>query len=220
YWFLDRLHNPALVQIRVVHEFERGHQGAAGNAGTGDDPGDLLLGVFRRPFGDGRVHGLPILETGGAVDHARIVEQVLAADRLHQAAPMLLVAPRGKDVAQVVESPRCALVEAAGRGAVYAVAAARQLVLAGGLAAHRRAAIVQHRIAHGDLDVLAAAGCHALVQRGEDAHGAKHAGAGIADGRTRPDRRLVGVAVHPHGAAHRLGDHVEGEIVRVLALRR
>jgi hypothetical protein len=38
-----------------------------------------------------------------------------------------------------------------------------------GLAAHRRAAVVQHRVAHGDLDVLAAAGRHALVERGEDA---------------------------------------------------
>ena len=115
-----------------------------------------------------------------------------------------------EDVAPVVEPARRALVEAAGRGADDAVAAARQLVLARGLAAHRRAAVVQHRVAHGDLDVLAAAGRHALIERGEDAHGAQHAGAGIADGRARPDRRLVGMAVHAHRAAHRLGDHVEG----------
>ena len=49
---------------------------------------------------------------------------------------------------------------------------------------------------------------------------AQHAGAGIADGRARPDRRLAGMAVHAHGAAHRLGDHVERQIVRVRALRR
>jgi hypothetical protein len=68
--------------------------------------------------------------------------------------------------------------------------------------------------------VLAAARCRALVERGENAHGAKHACAGVADGRARPDRWLVGMTVHPHRAAHRLGDHVEGQIVRVLAFRR
>src|SRR6185312_2658535 len=186
---------------------------AAGNAGAGDDPGHLLLGVLRRPFGNGRVHRLAVLETGDAIDHARIVEQVLAADRLHETAPVLRVAARGKDVAEIVEAARRALIKAAGRGAVDAVAATRQLVLAGRLTAHRRAAVVQHGVAHGDLDVLAAAGRHALVERSENAHGAQHAGAGIADGRAGPDRRLVGKAVDPHRAAHRLRDHVEGEIV-------
>src|SRR5260370_5491464 len=100
---------------------------------------------------------------------------------------MLPVAPRGKDVAPVVESPRRAFVEAARRGPGHRVAATGQLVLAGGLAAHRRAAVVQHRVAHGDLDVLAAAGWHALGDRGYAAHVAQHAGAGIADGRARPD---------------------------------
>src|SRR6266478_7914465 len=189
---LDLLHHPALTQIRVVQQLERGEDGAAGNTGAGDDPGYLMLGALRRPFSDGRIHGLPVLGAGGAVDHTRIVEQVLAADRLHQAAPMLIVvAPSGIDVAPVVEPPRRAFVEAAWRSPEHRVAATRQLVVAGGLAAHRRAAVVQHRVAHGDLDVLPAAGCHTLVERGDDAHGAKHAGAGIADGRARPDRWLV-----------------------------
>jgi hypothetical protein len=39
------------------------------------------------------------------------------------------------------------------------------------------------------------------------------------DGRARPDRWLVGMTVHPHRAAHRLGDHVEGQVVRVRTLR-
>src|SRR6266851_7760309 len=149
-----------------------------------------MLSALRRPFSDGRIHGLPVLGAGGAVDHTRIVEQVLAADRLHQPAPMLLVASRGKDVAPVVEPPRRAFVEVARRGPGHRVAATRYLVVAGSLAAHRRAAVVQHRVAHGDLDVLAAAGCRALVERGDDPHGAKDAGAGIADGRARPDRWL------------------------------
>jgi hypothetical protein len=68
--------------------------------------------------------------------------------------------------------------------------------------------------------VLAAAGRHALIERGEDAHGAQHAGAGVADRGAGLDRRGVGQAVHPHGAAHRLGDHVEAEIVRVRAVGR
>src|SRR5258707_12232061 len=94
---LDLLHHPALMQIRVVQQLERGEDGAAGNTGAGDDPGYLMLGALRRPFSDGRIHGLPVLGAGAAVDHTRIVEQVLAADRLQQVAPMLLVAPRGKD---------------------------------------------------------------------------------------------------------------------------
>ena len=69
------------------------------------------------------------------------------------------------------------------------------------------------------MDVLPAADRHALVERGDNAHGAKHAGAGIAHGRARPGRWLVRMAVHPHCTAHRLGDHVEGQIVRVLTLR-
>src|SRR5258706_5978605 len=104
---------------------------------------------------------------------------------------MLPVAPRGKDVAPVVEPPRRAFVEAARRGPGHRVAATGQLVLAGGLAAHRRAAVVQHRVAHGDLDVPAAAGRDALVERGDDAPGAKHARAGIADGPARPDPWLA-----------------------------
>src|SRR5450759_1226468 len=61
---------------------------------------------------------------------------------------MLPVAPRGKDVAPVVEPPRRAFVEVARRGPEHRVAATGQLVVAGGLAAHRRAAVVQHRVAH------------------------------------------------------------------------
>src|SRR5436309_2651386 len=45
-----------------------------------------------------------------------MVEQVLAAGRFHQAAPVLLGAARGKDVAPVVEPGRRAFVEAARRG--------------------------------------------------------------------------------------------------------
>src|ERR1700730_9320037 len=40
---LNRLHHPALMQIRVVHELERREDGAAGNAGAGDDPSYLIL---------------------------------------------------------------------------------------------------------------------------------------------------------------------------------
>ena len=137
------------------------------------------------------------LAAGGPVGHARIVEQVLATDRAHQTAPMVLVAPRAEDVAPVVEPTRRALVETAWRRADDAIAAARQQIVARGLPAHGRAAVVQHRIAHGDLDVLAAAGCHALIEGGEDAHGAQHARARIADRRARPDGRPSGKPLTP-----------------------
>jgi hypothetical protein len=87
----------------------------------------------------------------------------------------------------------------------WSLRAAWRLVLARRLAAHRRTAIVQHRVAHGDLNVLAATGRHALIEGGENSHGAQHAGAGVADRRARPDGGSVGKAVD----AHRLCDHVK-----------
>ncbi len=203
-----------------MHQLERGHDGAARHAGAGDDLGHFLLGALGRPGGDGLIDGLAIRAACRGIGHAWIAEQVLAADRLHQAAPVILVAARGEDIGPVVDAARRALVEAARRRPRHRVAAARQLGVHRGLAAHRRAAVVQHRIAHGDLDVLAAAGRHALVERGDDAHGGQHPGAGVADRRARPHRRLVGMAIDAHRPAHRLGDHVERQVVGVRALRR
>jgi len=79
----DPLHHPALMQIRIMQQLERGEDCAAGDTGAGDDTGYLTLGARRRLFCDGRIHDLLVLGACGAVDHTRIAEQVLAADRLH-----------------------------------------------------------------------------------------------------------------------------------------
>jgi hypothetical protein len=47
----------------------------------------------------------------------RGAQQILAADRPEEAAPMLLVAARAEDVAPIVEAAGRAFIETAGRGA-------------------------------------------------------------------------------------------------------
>ena len=49
--------------------------------------------------------------------------------------------------------------------------------------------VVQHRVLHGDLQALALAGGLLLVERAQDADRQQHAGAGIAEGGPRLDRR-------------------------------
>src|SRR5262249_2319051 len=73
--------------------------------------------------------------------------------------------------------------------------------------------IVQHRILHGDLQTLALAGAALFVQCTQYGDAQQHAGAGIADGGTGLDRTAVGFAADAHGAAGRLRNHVEGEVV-------
>src|SRR5262245_9942293 len=217
---VDRLHHAARAQIGIIDELERREHCPARHTGPGDDLRHLFLGALGGPRRDRGIDGRLVLGARGPVHHVGVLEEVLSADRMHQPAPVVFVAPRAENVAQVVEPAGGTLIKAPWRRPHHAVATARQLVMARGLAAHGRAAVVQHRIAHGDLDMLAPARAHALVESGEDAHGAQHAGAGISNRRSWPDGRSVRMAVDAHGAAHGLGDHVERQIAGVRALRR
>jgi hypothetical protein len=73
--------------------------------------------------------------------------------------------------------------------------------------------VVQHRVLHGDLQAMALAGLAALVQRAHDRDRHQHASAGITERDAGPDRRAVLVSGDAEGAAARLGNHVEGEVV-------
>src|SRR5262245_56278758 len=119
---------------------------------------------------------------------------------------MLLVPPRRKNVAPIVEPTRSTLVKAARGGAHHTVAAAGQNIGPRRLATHGCAAVVQHGVAHGDLNVLTAAGRDALIEGGENAHGAEHAGSRISNRGAGPDGWTIGVTIHTHGPTHGLGD--------------
>jgi hypothetical protein len=68
---------------------------------------------------------------------------------------------------------------------------------------------VDDRVLHRHLDVLAAAGRMALLQRCQNADRHVHAGAGIPDRRIDVGRRIFGEAGDAHRPAHGLGDRLE-----------
>src|SRR5262249_56497691 len=70
---------------------------------------------------------------------------------------------------------------------------------------------------HRGVEPPALAGALPLQQCGQDGRRHEHAGARIAEARTRLDRRPVGLAGHADGAAGGLRDHVEGQAALVLA---
>ena len=81
------------------------------------------------------------------------------------------------------------------------------------LRGERDADVVQHRVLHRDLQVLALAGFLAPIQRAEDGDRQQHAGAGIAERRSRLQRTAVALAGDAHRAAAGLRDHVERQVV-------
>src|SRR2546425_411051 len=68
-------------------------------------------------------------------------------------------------------------------------------------------------VLHGDLQAMALARLAALVQRAHDRDRHQHAGAGITERDAGPGRWAVLVSGDAEGAAARLGNHVEGEVV-------
>src|SRR5436190_2653392 len=135
---IDRLHHAARMQIRIVQQLERIQHGSARDARSRDDFRYLLLGALRGPVRNRGVDSCLVLGAGGPVGHARIGQQVLATDRTHQTAPMVLVAPRAENVAPIIQPTRRTFVETAWRRADDAIATARYQILASGLPTHWR----------------------------------------------------------------------------------
>src|SRR5262249_61760992 len=74
---------------------------------------------------------------------------------------------------------------------------------------------MEHRILHRHLQEAAPAGPGALDEGYQNADGHKHAGAGITEGGSRLDRCSVAFAGDADGAARRLRDHVERQVLLV-----
>src|SRR2546427_5179371 len=191
--------------MRVAQALAGVQARAAWNAGAGQDLHDVVLRALRRPrFHQGVdvVLALPAC-LGGVI--ARVADEIVPPDGAEQGQPHLLrhededvvVGPAGPAPirrpryagAELVPGPRAGLSEA--------------LVIA-----QADPDEVDHRVLHGDLDLLAFAGRVALHERGEDPDHAVHPGARVADGRPDVGRRAVGEPGDAHGPAHRLRDRL------------
>src|SRR3989475_12241800 len=202
--------------MRVAQDLAGVQARAAWNAGAGQDLHDVVLRALRRPrFHQGVdvVLRLPAC-LGGVV--ARVADEVVPPDGVEQGQPHLLrhedeavvVGPAGPAPirrprytgAELIPGPRAGLPEA--------------LVVAQAYPDE-----VDHRVLHGDLDLLAFAARVALHERGEDPDHTVHPGARVADGRPDVGRRAVGEPGDAHGPAHRLRDRLVALVVAIRPVR-
>ncbi len=77
------------------------------------------------------------------------------------------------------------------------------------------AAVIRHRILHGNRNMLPLAGLFTLVKRREQANRAMQTGPGIAKRRAGFERTAIGFAGDAHHPAGGLADHIEAEKVLV-----
>src|ERR1700730_4755511 len=212
-----------LVLVDVLHRQDR----PARDVELVERIHDLELGLGDRPFLDDR-------EAFGDTRQPRlggrvvwVVDQLLAADDLHQRRP------RGRldnHIDVVIGAAWSAAQCRAGLTTARGVAGARHLVAEllvrvlrqrplynALLVAHLDPAQIQHRIGHRDLHPLALAGALALEERGEDAGDEVDAGAAVADLRPGDCRRTVFPAGRAGRAAHALRDILIGLEIGVAA---
>ena len=158
---VDRLHDAALGERGVGHQLDRVEDRAGRDAGRADDLHRLFLGVLAGPGGDDLVDlgGMLAARVLGVV--ARVALEVLAADGLEQALPMLGVAAAAEDVDVIVRArPACTgrAPRARARQARPGAAAARRGLARKLGARERHAHVVDHRVLHRDLEPAALAG--------------------------------------------------------------
>ena len=159
-----------------------------------------------------------MLEALLAVEIFGIVGEILAADHAAQPPPMLRVVVAVEDVDPVVRPAALAREDVVRRHRRPESRLTAPRRLAEPRVVDERAAdVVELRVLHRDLQPPPLAGRVALVERGQDRDRHQHAGAGVAEGRTRTDRPAAGLAGNRHVAAAGLRDHVEGEVVLVRA---
>ena len=209
---LRRLQDAALGKARLVHQFHRVEHRTGRHPGGADQAHRLVLVAPLCPIGDHRVDLFDALAAGLRGLVARVADQILAAEKLEQPVPVVLLA--GKDIDPVIGAARRAGKDPR-RRRVAAVAVAGCRPAEHRLRLKREADVVQHRVLHRHLEAPALAGGAALVERAEDADRHHHAGAGVAERNAGPDRRPVRLAGDAHRAAGGLRDHVEGEVLLV-----
>src|ERR1700730_7174026 len=210
---MDGLHDAALLEARLVLQFHRVEHRARRYPDGDQFLHRLTLVVLAGPFAAYCVRFPFVLDAGVAGGETRVVDQLFAADQFHQPRPVLGVGPAGGQVDVVVGAAALGWVQPRGR----VVAAARLGAIAPRSpagAGHRRKAgahVMDHRVLHRHLEPPALAGAVALVQGAEDRRRHQHAGAGVAKGEARLDRRAVWFAGDADRAARCLRDHVESE---------
>ena len=217
---VDGLHDAALGERRIVQQLQRVEHRTRWNAGRADQLHRLFLGVPAGPGGDDLVDLCPALGARRLGVITRVAAQILAADDLEQALPVLGVGTAAEDVDVVVGSAGLAWIESTRRqpaGGRPAASVAHDRLAAELGAGERHAHVVQHRILHRHLQEAALPGLGALVERAQDADRHQHAGAGVAEGGSRLHRRPSSFAGNAERAARGLRDHVECEALLVRA---
>ena len=185
--------------------------GPAGHAGGAQQLHHLEFAALAGPALDQRVVFLAVLPAARRRLEARVVE----LRQVHHAPEALIHLRLAEDIDIVVRAAGRASEGGARHGLAELVAAPGLHHALALVVAQADAQYVDHRLLHGDLDLLALARLVALLERGEQADGEVHAGAGIADGGPGVGRRVVGEAGDAHRPAHGLRDGLEGLVAGV-----
>src|SRR5262245_36082223 len=216
---LHRLHDAALDKALVVPKLKGVVYGTGRHTCRADDLHRLFLGVVLGPLGNDFVDEAFVGVAVFVGREARVADQLLAADHLEQAIPMLGIGAAAEDVDVVVIAARLGRVDAARCGcagrALRAHAGRTLLVAVLGHDGKRGTNVVHDRVLHRELQAAALAGLFFLVQRAENADAHQHAGAGVTDRTARLDGPLTRFAGDAHRAAGGLRDHVESEVLLV-----
>ena len=208
---LERDLHLARLRVRVVEDLRVVVDRPARDAAL-DQRRHPLVGAARGE------RGLELGDQLGDVGHAvvvggeaRVVDQLGAADRRAQPLEQRLVVAADRDVA-VARAQRLVGRRQPVRGAELARHAAGRPQLRRLPDRQRERALEQRGV-----DVLAAAGALARVQRREDRDGAEQPGRQVADRDPALDRVAVGLAGDAHHARQPLGDQVVARPLRVRA---
>src|SRR5262249_10202366 len=115
YRVVDRLHDAALGKRCIVHQLERVEYGACRNAGGTEQLHCLFLAVLPGKVGDERIDLCAALAARLLGVVTRITAEILAADDLEQALPMLRVGTAAEDIPVIVRPAGLARVKRTGR---------------------------------------------------------------------------------------------------------
>src|SRR5712691_4334495 len=193
--------------MRVVEQLHAVEHRAAWHAGFTHDFHYFLFVPLAGPTLDHLSELFDMLATLFAIGETRVVRDFGPPERLPQRAPHLRVGTIQVDI--VVRTAGGAFEDIADWAGAEPIAYPRGWLVSQIGAHHRYAAVIEHRLLHRDLDLLALSGAFALVQRRQNAAGGVDASAGISDRRAGLQWRGARKASERHGATARLSDHVE-----------
>src|SRR5262252_1576554 len=123
---------------------------------------------------------------------------------------MIGIGTAGKQIDVIVRAPRLAWINA-GWGIVARRRTARRCLAASRLTDEHAAAVMHHRILHRRLQTPSFAGLGPLIEGADDAEREQHAGARVADRRSRLDRLAARLAGDAHCTAAGLRYRIKAE---------